>query len=110
MNEATRTILLNKDIIGIDQDALGKQGFRVMRRDAVEAWKKPLSGGRVAIALLNRDSGDRSAAASWKELELVPGTRYTVYDVWGHTSLGPSSGPISAELKPHETRVFVLTP
>jgi alpha-galactosidase len=110
MNEATKTILLNKDIIAIDQDALGKQGFRVMRNDGLEAWKKPLTGNRVAIAFLNRNSTGRSASASWNELELKPGTRYAVYDVWKHASLGQSSGPLSAELKPHECQVFVLSP
>ena len=110
MNEATRAILLNKDVIDIDQDALGRQGFRVMRLDGVEAWKKPLKGDRVAIAVLNRNSTDRSFTGSWKELELDPQMSFAVYDVWKHASLGRSRGPISAELKPHEIHVFLLTP
>jgi len=32
MSDATKTILMNKDIIAIDQDPLGKQGFRVYRK------------------------------------------------------------------------------
>jgi len=56
MTEATKTILLNKDIIAIDQDPLGKQAFRVSRIDGFEIWKKPLSGNKVAIAFLNRNS------------------------------------------------------
>jgi alpha-galactosidase len=110
MNETTRSILLNKDVIAIDQDPLGKQGYRVMRHDGLEAWKKPLSGGRIAIALLNRNSTDKSALASWKELELDPKARFKVYDVWKHASLGESEGPLSADLRPHETKVFVLAP
>jgi len=110
MNEATKSILLNKDIIDIDQDMLGKQGFRVMRHDGVEAWKKPLTGNRVAIALLNRNSTDKSVAVSWKDLELDPQISFAVQDVWKHASLGRTNGPLPAELKPHETRVLVLTP
>jgi len=110
MSEATRTILLNKDIIAIDQDALGKQGFRVMRHDGVEAWKKPLAGNRVAIALLNRNSTVRSVSVTWKDLELDPQMRFAVLDVWKHASRGNSNGPLSAELKPHEAQVLVLTP
>jgi hypothetical protein len=48
--------------------------------------------------------------ASWKELELKAGTRYSVRDVWKHASSGQADAMLSADLKPHETQVFVLTP
>ncbi len=110
LNEVTKTILLNKDVIDIDQDRLGKQGFRVMRNDGIEAWKKILTGDRVAIAFLNRNSTEQSVAASWKELELPPQAGFTIYDVWKHASLGRSDGPLSLRLKAHECQVFVLSP
>ena len=110
MDEATKTILLNKEIIAVDQDSLGKQGYRVFRNDGLEAWKKPLSGNRVAIALLNRNSTSKRMSATWKELELQVGTRYSVRDVWKHASSGQADATLSADLKPHETQVFVLTP
>jgi alpha-galactosidase len=110
MNEATKTIILNKDMVAIDQDALGKQGTRVMRKDGLEAWRKPLTGNRVAIAFLNRNSTAKSVTAAWKDLDLRQGTHYTVYDVWKHESLGQADGTLSADLKSHECQVFVLTP
>jgi alpha-galactosidase len=110
MNESTKTILLNKDIIDIDQDTLGNQGYRVMRNDCIEAWKKPLTGNRVAIAFLNRGSTDKIITAYWKDLELDPAAKYSAYDVWKHTSLGQADGSLSAELKPHECQVFVFSP
>lgn len=110
MNEETKTILLNKDIIAIDQDSLGKQGFRVFSKDGLEAWKKPLSNGRFAIALFNRNSQDKTISANWKELELDPNTRFDAYDVWKHEVTGVELNKISANLKPHESHVFVFTP
>lgn len=109
MDETTRSILLNKEIIAIDQDPLGKQGIRVMRNDGLEAWKKPLSGDRVAIALLNRMSYGQVITASWKELELDPGTGYNIHDVWEHRSVSHEAGKLSAKLKPHECQVFVFS-
>ncbi|WP_018611700.1 glycoside hydrolase family 27 protein [Segetibacter koreensis] len=109
MNEATKTIILNKDIIDIDQDSLGKQGYRVMRKDGLEAWKKPLSGNRIAIALFNRNSSDKTITASWKDLEMEAGTRYHVFDVWKHSTEGRADGNLSANLQPHECKVFVLS-
>ncbi len=110
MTDATKAILLNKDVIAIDQDALGKQGFRVMRNDGIEAWKKPLTGKRVAIAFLNRNSTGKKVSASWKDLELDPKSEFTVYDAWKHASLGRSTGSLSADLQAHECLVFVLSP
>jgi alpha-galactosidase len=109
MNEETKTILLNKDIIAIDQDTLGKQGFRVMSKDGLEAWKKPLSGGRYAIALFNRNSQDKTINASWKDLELDTAARYDAYDVWKHAVTGIALDKISAKLRPHESQVYVFT-
>lgn len=109
MNEATKSIILNKDIIAIDQDSLGKQAYRVMRKDGLEAWKKPLSGNRIAIALFNRNSSDKTITASWKDLEMKEGSRYQVFDVWKHSAEGQADGTLSANLKPHECEVFVLS-
>lgn len=109
MDETTRHILLNRDIIGIDQDALGKQGFRVYRKDGIEAFKKPLSGERVAIALLNRNSTDKKIAVSYKELELDSETNFKVYDVWKHGEVKQPSGALSADLKSHESMVLILS-
>jgi alpha-galactosidase len=109
MSEATKTILLNKDIIAIDQDPLGKQGFRVYRKDGIEAFKKPLSDNRVAIAFLNRNSGAGKIILSYKDLELEPDAKYTVYDVWKHKEVPQNPGILSADLSSHETQVFILS-
>jgi alpha-galactosidase len=110
MSEETKSILLNKDIIAIDQDPLGKQAFRVMRKDGVEAWKKPLSGGRIAIAFLNRNSTEEKVLSGLEQLELDPKVAYEVYDVWKHETVKQPSGSLGANLKSHECQVFVLTP
>ena len=110
MSEATKTILLNKDIIAIDQDPIGKQGFRVYRKDGIEAFKKPLSGNRVAIAILNRNSSDGFVSVALEQLELDPKVAYEAYDVWKHEIVKQPAGGMKASMKSHECQVFVLTP
>jgi alpha-galactosidase len=109
MNESTKTILLNKDIIGIDQDTLGKQGYRVMRKDGIDVWKKPLSGDRVAIAFLNRNAETKLLSAPFKNIELDSTAQYNVYDVWKHASIDKAKGFLSTSMQPHECQVFILT-
>ena len=109
MDETTKSILLNKDIIAIDQDPLGKQGFRVFRKDGLEAFKKPLDGNRVAIAFLNRNSKTDNLSLFYKEMELDSKNSYSVYDVWEHKNIEQQKGKITASLESHECKVFVLS-
>ena len=53
MTPEVKAILTNRDVIAIDQDRLGRQGSRVYSDGEVEVWTRPLSGGALAIAVLN---------------------------------------------------------
>jgi len=53
MSSEIKAILTNRDVIAIDQDTLGKQGSRTYVDGQVEVWTRPLSGGALAIAVLN---------------------------------------------------------
>jgi alpha-galactosidase len=52
MTQDTLSILLNKDIIAIDQDRLGQQGYRVWAQGPLEIWERRLENGHEAIAFL----------------------------------------------------------
>lgn len=61
MKPEIRDILTNRDVIAIDQDRLGRQASRVYSEGEVDVWKKQLSGGAVAIAILNAGSSRYSS-------------------------------------------------
>lgn len=46
-------LLQNKDVIAINQDPLGKQGYRLRKEDDIEVWERPLSDLAWAIAMRN---------------------------------------------------------
>ncbi|HTX76187.1 MAG TPA: glycoside hydrolase family 27 protein [Terracidiphilus sp.] len=56
MKPAIRDILTNRDVIAIDQDKLGHQARRVYSEGEVDVWLKHLSGGAIAIAVVNAGS------------------------------------------------------
>ena len=56
MKPEIKSILTNRDVIAIDQDPLGKQARRVYSDGEVEVWTRHLSGGAMAIAVLNAGS------------------------------------------------------
>jgi alpha-galactosidase len=60
MKPEINAILTNRDVIALDQDPLGKQADRVYSEGEVDVWKKQLSGGAIAIAVLNAGSDRQS--------------------------------------------------
>jgi alpha-galactosidase len=61
MKPEIKAILTNPDVIAIDQDKLGRQGIRVYSDGEVDVWSRQLSGGAMAVAVLNAGS-DRVAS------------------------------------------------
>ena len=55
MKPEYRDMMTNKDVLSIDQDALGKQGFRALADPGknIEIWVKELSNGEWAVCALN---------------------------------------------------------
>ncbi|MGC9198173.1 MAG: glycoside hydrolase family 27 protein [Acidobacteriaceae bacterium] len=69
MNPAIVSILTNRDVIAIDQDRLGQQAARAYTDGEVEVWTRRLSGGALAIAVLNAGSNRYSTHPFHLDLE-----------------------------------------
>ncbi|XP_026558749.1 alpha-galactosidase A [Pseudonaja textilis] len=54
INSKAKALLQNKEVIAINQDPLGKQGYRIAKDKTFEVWERPLSEGAFAVAILNR--------------------------------------------------------
>ncbi|XP_053329661.1 alpha-galactosidase A [Spea bombifrons] len=51
----SKALLQNKEVIAINQDCLGAQGYRILKVDSFELWEKPLFGGSLAVSVTNRN-------------------------------------------------------
>ena len=109
MDETTRAILLNRDVIAVDQDSLGVQGHRVAKEGNSEVWIKPLSGGALAVLLFNRGTAPAMIRAHAAQLPSVPG-RGRIRDLWAHKDRGRWSGNIEATVEPHGVAMFRIDP
>ncbi len=87
MSAATRDILLNREVIAVDQDALGVQGRKVRDDGGEEVWARPLSGGAMAVALLNRGDLPVRIRVGWSELGWPSGP-VAVRDLWKKEEVG----------------------
>lgn len=107
MDASTQAILTNRDLIALDQDPMGKQGYRVSRNGSVEVWKKPLIGGSYGVGLFNRSDKRRTVRAHWSDLEISG--PYLAHDLWSGKDLGKIENEYSAEVPPHGCVILMLT-
>jgi alpha-galactosidase len=99
MTDATKAILLNKEVIAIDQDPLGKQASPVKNGD-LEAWIKPLADGSVAVGVVNL--GAAAAEATVKSGDLgLNGKVKEARDLWTHQDVKFTGGAYSAIVPSH---------
>jgi alpha-galactosidase len=99
MTQDTKDILLNKEVIAVDQDKLGKQGTRVAKAGDTEVWSKPLADGGQAVGLFNRGGDSAKVTAKWSDLGLKGS--HTVRDLWKHADLGKKSDQFEAVVPSH---------
>jgi len=105
MNEATKSILLNKEVIALNQDALGKQAIRKINNDTWNVFIKPLANGDFAIAILNRSESAKDFNLSFTELGLID--KYEIRDLWQHKIIGKGN-KWKGTVQVHETKLFRL--
>jgi alpha-galactosidase len=82
MSASTKAILLNKEVIAIDQDPLGKQASP-KRNGNLETWVKPLADGSVAVGVVNLGSAALKAAVHASDLHLSQAGG-KARDLWSH--------------------------
>jgi alpha-galactosidase len=99
MSEETKAILTNRDVIAVDQDALGRQGDRVSTEGPIEVWTRPLSGGAAAIGIFNRLGVPLEAHVDFRKAGFTHGVQ--ARDLWKGTELGRLSPDYTVQVPGH---------
>jgi alpha-galactosidase len=110
MTPEIQQILTNKEVIAIDQDALGMEGRRVRKNGDSEVWAKQLKDGSRAVALLNRGASEVEIAVTWEEIGYTAHLSASVRDVWTHQELPKATEKFGAKVGPHGVVVVRVTP
>ncbi|WP_263359049.1 glycoside hydrolase family 27 protein [Acidicapsa ligni] len=98
MTPETKAILLNKEVIAVDQDSLGKQASPVKNGD-VETWVKPLADGGVAVGVVNLGSSAAQTTIHASDLHL--GKVKKARDLWEHKDVKFTGDGYSATVPSH---------
>jgi alpha-galactosidase len=100
-------VLCNSEVIGINQDLLGKQAWIVRKTKEEFVLAKPLEDGSLAVGLFNLTRDERPVDASWQELKL--GGNQKVRDLWRQKDEGAASGSVRRTLPAHGVALMRLS-
>lgn len=98
MSEETRSILLNREVIAVNQDKLGRQGARVVQDGNVEVWTKQIDGA-IAVAVFNRGEEQAAIRLNWNQVGA--GADPKIRDLWAGRDLPRQPGGHTVEVPPH---------
>jgi alpha-galactosidase len=110
MSRETHAILTNKEVISVDQDALGVPASRVFKDGTREVWSRPLKGGGRAVVLLNRSTTPQNITVTWDHLQYPAHLQARVRDLWRHTNLAPAKGSFGAKVPGHSVVMVTIVP
>jgi alpha-galactosidase len=118
MSKDVLDILTNKEVIAIDQNSLGIQGFKQKKIDNVEVWYKPLKNGDWALCFFNRGPKPVEINYDWKN-EIIKDDVfnyelnfdkqiYTLHDLWAKKDIGKTDKPLRTEIASHDVLMLRL--
>ena len=117
MSSETKEILTNTDLIALDQDELGKQGYCYRDNGDYEIWIKKLANDEKAACLLNRSDEVKEVQVDFNVLlkandnywssESYNLGDYTVHDLWDHKDVKLDKGTtMVVKMPPHSVKVY----
>jgi len=119
MSKETLDILVNKEVIAVDQDKLGVEGFVYSTNANAEIWFKPLSGGDWAMCALNRGMQPQNISFDWKHENVTDDfskrdaqfdrTIYSLRNLWTKQDAGDTSQVLNAGIPAHDVLMLRLT-
>lgn len=106
IDDWAKEILLNKEVIAVDQDPLGLQGYRLSpfeQNDQV--WIRELKDGEYAIAFLNMADEPLDITAHFKDFS--DHATFKLRDLWLHQDLGEFTDSFTAKQVPAHGTVLL---
>ena len=99
LDDFTRGLLTNDEVIEVNQDPLGRQAARAAKKGQTEVWVKAMEDGSHAVGLFNRSEIPTPVTYTWAD-EGGAATR-SVRDLWRQQDVGSFTNSFTAEVPRH---------
>lgn len=91
MSPEITALMTDPEAIAINQDPLGKQGYRYYRDPNREIWVRPLDDGDWAVILHNPTTETAELELDFRPMWLFGEGDFRLYDIWAKSDLGLKS-------------------
>ncbi|MCX7820012.1 MAG: NPCBM/NEW2 domain-containing protein [Kiritimatiellae bacterium] len=108
LDDFTRGLITNGEVLDVNQDPLGRAASRVAVRGPTQVWARPLADGSVAVGLFNLDEEPLEVEVRWGEVGIAGA--WAVRDLWRGQDLGVSTNGWSMTVARHGAEMLRLTP
>lgn len=99
LDDFTKGLLSNDEVLDVNQDELGRQASRVAKSGELEVWAKEMADGSKTAGLFNRGSESAKVEVKWSDLGLTG--KHRVRDLWRQQDLGEFDGSFSGRVARH---------
>jgi alpha-galactosidase len=122
LDDFTLNLLTNDEVIGVNQDPLGKPARLRADENGVQIWVKPLEDGSYAVGLFYTDDFGKTQQSyfRWGDETPKPYTfhfdkagltgNWKLRDVWRQIDLGEFNGSFRTEIRHHGVMMLRMFP
>lgn len=118
MTPETLKTLANDEVISVNQDKLGIQGFRFSNENNFEIWIKPLDNEAWAMVFVNMLEEPRKMTFDWNQHPIgddvnaksmdIKKFDYKIRDLYNRKNLGNTKEPLNATINGHDVLMIRL--
>jgi alpha-galactosidase len=102
-------LMTDKEAIAIDQDALGKEGWRFRAEPSREIWLRELANGEWAVVLLNAGDAPADLTIPFSKMWVIAG-KFQIHDIWDKKDVGTNEKDFTKHLDSHDVAFLRLKP
>jgi hypothetical protein len=99
LDEFTRNLLTNDEVLAVNQDPLGQAARRVLDEDGWQVWVRKLADGRQALGVFNMGPSFRTFTLTPGQLGLPSGA--PLRDLWRQQNVGVLRSRHPVRVPPH---------
>lgn len=104
----TASLLMNREVLDVNQDALGIPAGRVRQTGTCDIWTKPLADSSMAVSIINRGSRGADVALRARDIGLLD-TPKLARNLWPGRDSADFRAELPLSVKPHETVLLKIT-
>jgi alpha-galactosidase len=104
LDEFTKNLLSNDEVLDVNQDILGKQAARILKTETFEIWAKDMADGSKAVGLFNRSGSETSIEVRWEQLGIKG--EHRVRDLWRQSDVGKFSDAAGGMVPRHGVLLY----